>query len=548
MREVRTLRFFFFFSFEVTQSSYELKVENLTGARYIGRKDTQIKLRGQRIELGEVESHVKRCFSGSRNLAAELVTPKDGRHPFLAAFIEQKHNAAATPEHLFVTPSLSFVSAVAEAESRLADAVPSYMIPKFLPIAQMPLGATGKADRRRLRESAAALSQKEIEIFTTSLPQKKRMPISETETELQLIWARVLNLDVTSIGMDDSFFRLGGDSITAMQVSAHARASKFSITVPDIFHLKTIAELLANANTIQPSSMNHDEEVDIPFNLSPIQQFFFNSATREYNHFNQSFLVRIARKIEATALINALEIVVSQHSMLRARFSRSMGGQWSQAVTAEIKGSYRFLEHAVSSLEHATALMNISQKALNIERGPILAIDMITVNGFEQYLFLVVHHLVIDLVSWRIILGDLEELLKTGSLSLKPSLPFQTWSNLQAEHAQSHLEPEQAFPFDIPATPDDYWGLSGHQNTVRESLQRNFSVDQETTAILFGAANDAFKTQPVEILQAALLYSFVSTFQDRPAPTIFNEGHGREPWDNVIDPSGTVGCMYSPYP
>jgi hypothetical protein len=524
------------------------KAENLTGARYIGRKDTQIKLRGQRIELSEVESHVRRCFSSSRNLAAELVTPKDGRHPFLAAFIEPKHDAAVTPDHLFITPSPSFLSAVAEAESRLADEVPSYMIPRFLPIAQMPLGATGKVDRRRLRESAAALSQAEIEILTAVVPQKKRMPISEAETELQLIWARVLNLDVTSIGMDDSFFRLGGDSITAMQVSAHARACKLSITVPDIFRLKTIADLVTNANTIQPSSMNHDEEVDIPFNLSPIQQFFFDSAPREYNHFNQSLLVRIARKIEATALINALEIVIFQHSMLRARFSQSMGGQWSQAVTTEVKGSYRFHEHAVSSLEHATGPMNISQRALDIERGPILAIDMITVNGFEQYLFLVVHHLVVDLVSWRIILGDLEKLLKTGSSFLEPSLPFQAWSNLQAEHAQSHLEPEQAFPFDIPAIPNDYWGLSGHQNTVRESLQRTFSIDQETTAILFGVANDAFTTQPVEILQAALLYSFVSTFHDRPAPIIFNEGHGREPWDIVIDPSRTVGCTYFLYP
>lgn len=113
---------------------------------------------------------------------------------------------------LFLHPSPSFLLEVAKAESRLYDIVPSYMVPKFISIAKMPLGVTGKVDRHRLQESAAKLTREELQAYTDAPRQEKCLPSTEAEVALQLILARVLNMEATHIGMDDSFFRLGGDS------------------------------------------------------------------------------------------------------------------------------------------------------------------------------------------------------------------------------------------------------------------------------------------------------------------------------------------------
>ncbi|OJZ79483.1 hypothetical protein ASPFODRAFT_106992, partial [Aspergillus luchuensis CBS 106.47] len=234
--------------------------------------------------------------------------------------------------------------------------------------------------------------------------------------------------------------------------------------------------------------------------------------------------------------------------MLRARFSRADNGQWAQAVSAQVDGSYRYRCCQVASLDDARDILSASQRSLDLQHGPLLAADLIDVNGSQQYLFLVAHHLVIDLVSWRIILGDLEELLQTGKLSGVTPLPFQTWCRLQAEYSRDHLAPTTALPSSIPAAPRDYWGPVWHQNAYGDTISRDFTVSEELTTALFGAANDALQTQPVEIFQAALWHSFVQAFPDRPPPTIFNEGHGREPWDAAIDLSRTVGWFTTMWP
>ncbi|OJZ79694.1 hypothetical protein ASPFODRAFT_555216 [Aspergillus luchuensis CBS 106.47] len=351
-----------------------------------------------------------------------------------------------------------------------------------------------------------------------------------------------------SIGIDDSFFRLGGDSITAMQLSAHLRAAGFSTSVADIFDAKTISRLAPSLIQGHRRLPNTHDAVDTAFELSPIQQLFFELAPHGPNHFNQSFLVPVARPLGPGDLARALDLIVREHSMLRARFSRADNGQWAQAVSAQVDGSYRYRCCQVASLDDARDILSASQRSLDLQHGPLLAADLIDVNGSQQYLFLVAHHLVIDLVSWRIILGDLEELLQTGKLSGVTPLPFQTWCRLQAEYSRDHLAPTAALPSSIPAAPRDYWGPVWHKNAYGDTVRRGFTLSEELTTALFGPANDALQTQPVEIFQAALWHAFVHAFPDRPPPTIFNEGHGREPWDSAIDLSRTVGWFTTMWP
>ena len=143
------------------------------------------------------------------------MTPIDGRPAFLAAFIspgEKTPSIKALPEEILVSPSASFLLQVAEAEARLSELVPSYVMPKFIAVGQMPLGPTGKLDRHYLRDAIAAMSGEELRAFTAPLPKQRCMPSSEAEIALQHVFAEVLNISTTSIGVHDSFFRLGGDS------------------------------------------------------------------------------------------------------------------------------------------------------------------------------------------------------------------------------------------------------------------------------------------------------------------------------------------------
>ncbi|KFZ24453.1 hypothetical protein V502_01069 [Pseudogymnoascus sp. VKM F-4520 (FW-2644)] len=348
--------------------------------------------------------------------------------------------------------------------------------------------------------------------------------------------------------MDDSFYRLGGDSITAMQVSSQCQAEGITLTVPEIFRGKSISGLACCAVPAQQTVINKTETVDICFDLSPIQQMFFEAQPDGHKHYNQSFFLYLAREVQERDLVAAIEAVISQHSMLRARFTKTNSGEWAQMIKADVSGSYRFKKHRLAQRTEVALITTASQMCLDIEQGPLFAVDLINVDGDGQYLYLVAHHLMIDLVSWRIILGDLEELLRTGKLSGEKPLSFQIWCNLQTEYSRQHLTPTNALPFDIPPAPENYWSMNGHTNTYGEALQANFTVDKRLTKALLGDANKAFRSQPVEIFQAALLHSFAKVFKGRSPPTIFSEGHGREPWDPAIDPSRTVGWFTTIWP
>lgn len=245
---------------------------------FIGRKDSQVKLRGQRIELGEVEHHIRLCFPGVRDVVAELVTPVEaGRATFLVAFIwatwttqaacletENHSPVADDPEGFLAAPSGQFCDAILEAESRLHKAVPAYMVPAvFLPVVAMPLAKSGKTDRRRLRDHAAVLSWSAMEVYT-STGGRKREPATAAEVTLQQLWARVLKLSTENVAADDNFFRLGGDSISAMQMVAAAHADGLSLTVADIFHYPQLSRLSC---VLQKTSTSDPQSIAPPFSL-----------------------------------------------------------------------------------------------------------------------------------------------------------------------------------------------------------------------------------------------------------------------------------------
>ncbi|PHH66655.1 hypothetical protein CDD81_6492 [Ophiocordyceps australis] len=232
---------------------------------YMGRKDNQVKLRGQRLELGEVEQHLLECLPAAEQVIAEVVEPRDAE-PALAAYCFFRRDNETTCETRVLGPMESAMSAqFNDAETRMLCRVPGYMVPTlFLPLARVPLSTTGKADRRLLRELASSMSTRELKMYSKTAVQK-RPPSSSKERIIQRKASDVLRLVLDEVGMNDNFFQLGGDSIAAMKLAGAVRDSGFHVTVADIFSHPRLGDLAAR---LEKSDAGSAPKI-APFELLP---------------------------------------------------------------------------------------------------------------------------------------------------------------------------------------------------------------------------------------------------------------------------------------
>jgi non-ribosomal peptide synthase protein (TIGR01720 family) len=343
-----------------------------------------------------------------------------------------------------------------------------------------------------------------------------------------------------------------------MAVISRARKQGLVLTLHDILQSRSLKELAQTASSKAPASQREEKSGE-GFALSPVQRLYFQSSDsfKGAARFNQSMTVRISRRCEGEVLKRALKAVIGQHAMFRARFSTSSDGTWQQktaavssqpdsnpifsnSISQEVDESFRFRAHSVTDTRAMVPMIAESQNCLDPLNGPILAADLLNLRTGGQVLFLVAHHLCIDMVSWRIVLQDLEELVVSGSLSLDKALSFQSWCAMQTERAKTHDA-----TISLPFTPEKpnllYWGMQGSPNVYGDIKMESFTLSEDTTKFILDGCHSVFRTDTVDILLSAIIYSFGRTFTDRKVPTIYNEGHGREPWEADIDLSRTVG-------
>ena len=542
---------------------------------YVGRKDTQVKVRGQRVELSELEHHL--CIHESVDMGV-VVYPKSGplagKVTAVVAFTKQHGSEDETEQEDKEEEESKFSLGLlqgkqqqtAQVRQAMSDQLPSFMVPvAWLAVDSMPLNLSGKLDRARIVKWATNLDECVAqdalllgEVDGNAVDGSAQRAVTPTECILQDMCADILGTQPGKLSMARSFLNHGGDSITAIQLVSRCRARGMRLSVQDILKSQTLSQLALRVSNLQSSKVSREEKFDQVFPLSPIQRHFFCLSSDEaYNaQFNQSFLVKLTRNKSVADVARAVEILVRQHSMLRARFSIDDGGKWQQRVTAvDAQGSFLFNSYEIQGEQPRAqigSIISAGRTRMNIETGPMFAVDMFTVDdtsGMEeekagsQFLFLDAHHLVVDLVSWRILLSQLAELLDTGKLSSERAVPFQVWNRLQIEYAERELIPETTLPFELPPVDLDFWGIESGKNVWGDIETTQLKLDKKTTDLLLGDANYALQTEPVDLLIAGLLHSFRSVFPERAEqlPIVFNEGHGRQPWDADIDISGTVG-------
>ncbi|PSN60584.1 nonribosomal peptide synthetase 8 [Corynespora cassiicola Philippines] len=528
----------------------------------IGRKDTQVKLRGQRVELGEVEQHIHDAILASTQgcqekpilqIAAEVVRSEETKNVVLVAFVSLK----TEEEQSEADYQKAVRQLTADVSVRLEQQVPSYMIPvSYIPLPSIPTTITGKTDRVHLRATGARLWRE----FTTQNDQiETESSASEDPTErmLQQIWSEVLNLPIGTVPTTKGFTSLGGDSITAMQVVSRCRKQGVALTVADILLARTIRSLAPRCCSLPSTQQDFREDDDSTFvvayeqneesfELSPIQQRFFQIFPDGEDHFNQCFILEVDTSVSKHELQEALRAILDRHSMLRARYHRSSQGVWSQHVTPS--QPWDMAEYTVSRLSEAFSVAQEMQKQLSIVDGPVFSAVYFTVTDHKPLLLLSAHHLVIDLVSWRIVWRDLEDFIKHKRLLSVHGTSFRRWCKEQNRKSRDFV-PDSVLPFVIPTPNILFWGCSSEDQVRSNAIDSTMTLDSESSKLLMGGSNDAMRTEPLDIILGALAYSFGKSFPERSIPTMFLEGHGREALGHrVLDVSDTVGWFTTIHP
>ncbi|EGD94907.1 nonribosomal peptide synthetase [Trichophyton tonsurans CBS 112818] len=521
---------------------------------FVGRKDDQVKIRGQRVELGEIESVIRRAIQQpTLQIFVEAVQQASGTGNLtLVAFLalqgsqemdEDSHNT----EVQRVTEVLA---------SRLPQLLPSYMVPTmYFPLREIPMVTNDKTDRKRLRAMGKTLlsQAKSSAVGDKEMGNDDEEPLDGMQVILQNTWMSVLNLSREEASIDATFARLGGDSISAMQIVSQCRMHNIHLTVSDILLSRTIRNLAKVCRDVSsqenPSTPKLEEDSTALFDLSPIQRNFFATYPDGLNHYNQFFLLDLKNPVSRTSLEAAIQAIVLRHDMLRARFEKDLNTHtWKQRIAEYSTETFALAEHTMK--DHAAVGLESQrrQENMDIRNGPVFACDLFNLPTGNQMLLLSAHHLVIDLVSWRIIWADLEDHLQSRNLHSPQTLSFQAWCTYQARIGRT-LSPLLVLPYSIPEPQIGFWGVSPEENTYGQCKAVEVSFSSGVSSLLFGKSNDPLGTEGIDLILSALFHSFIHTFPERSTPAIWIEGHGREQFsEQPVDVSSTVGWFTSMYP
>ena len=485
--------------------------------RYVGRADEQIKIRGYRIELGEVQTALAAIGGVTRAaVIAREDRPGDKR---LVGYV----TGAVDP---------------AEVRADLAERLPGYLVPAAVVLLpELPLTTSGKLDVRALPAPEYTAGQ-------------YRAPESPVEETLVGIYADVLGLD--RVGIDESFFELGGDSILAMQVAARARAAGLTCRPRDVFVEQTVGRLASVVESIDDPGVI-DEGIG-PVVPTPIMRWF-GDVRGPIEQFNQTLVIQAPSGATAADVPVLLQALIDHHAMLRLRAARDDAGQWQLQVPRESIDARDCLQILDQLTEGA---VTSARSALDPAAGVMVRALWATA---ENQLALIVHHLAVDGVSWRILLEDINIAWGQHSAGMPVALPstgtsFQRWAALLTDHAQRPDVLGQlpawrqvtAIPATLPAVQPDV-------DTYATAGRLSATLDAEHTRVLLGEAPAAFHAGVQDILLIGFALA-VAEFLATPGESIGIdvEGHGRyeelagleERTD--LDLSRTVGWFTSKYP
>lgn len=466
--------------------------------QFMGRSDHQVKLRGQRIEPGEIAA----VLTGFSEIRQALVCVVEER---LVAYLIGE---SLTDAHL---------------AEKLGKQLPDYMVPAaYVWLAEFPLNANGKLDRAAL-----------------PLPQHERSsdrvaPRSEVESQLLEIWAGVLGLDPVQVCVvSDNFFQLGGDSILSIQVIARAHALGLQLTPRQLFANQTIAQLAGVA--VQIEDQQAQEQVTGTAPLTPIQSQFLISDQVNHSHFNMAFMFQVPSDLDLVKMEQCLQAVYAHHDGLRGRFEQ-VDSRINMAFAEDIPPlEVVDLSQLQKTVQQHTLTSHAAkaQSSLDITQGPLSRVIYYRL-GDSALFFWIIHHLLVDAVSWRILAEDLETVWQHGAQALPPKTSsLKQWATRLADQGPQYFSEDFAVFQNRTCISPRFLMEPG---SFGETRSHQFALDTTLSERLIQAGP---RTNTKEILLAGLARTLRVPGHEHLLVDV--EHHGREDLFEDVNLSRTVG-------
>ena len=496
---------------------------------YLGRADFQVKIRGFRIELGEIEAA----------LAA---------HPAVREVTVLAREDAPGQKRLvgYLVCADGQAPTVGDLRAFLKDRLPEYMVPStFVLLGDMPLTSSGKVNRRALPAPEAAPGAETGADFIA--------PRSPAEETLCRIWAGILRLP--EVGIHDNFFELGGDSILSIQVVARALQAGLHLTPRQLFQHQTVAELAAVAGA-KRAVVAEQGPVTGTAPLTPVQRWWRELDPRKPHHWNQSIFLEVDGRLDPVALEQAASALLDHHDALRLRLA---GGEQVfsppgfPAEVLHINLAALAGDEQTAALEQAAAEV---QGTLDLDRGPVVRVALFDLGvGRAARLLVVIHHLAVDGISWRILLEDLWTAYSQASRGEVISLPKKTtsakrWAELLLDRARSsEAMREEAYWTGHASRASARLPVDHAEGANTEGSARSITVtlSEEETEALLRKVPEAYQTQINDVLLTAFTQA-MSAWTGSTNARFDLEGHGREDLFEGVDLTRTVGWFTTVYP
>lgn len=478
---------------------------------YLGRIDDQVKVNGFRVEFGEIESAAL-GYAGVLQAAASV---KNGR---IVLYYTEKGTEKEPDEN--------------KLHIKMSETLADYMMPAlFVRLDKMPSTPSGKIDRRALPEPA---------VFRTT---PFTEPVTSTQKTVVLCLKKVLGVSC-DIGIYDNFFELGGDSIKAIRLVSLLRDKGLTVSVSDVMKGRTpemIAELAEEGDSLPKLSQ---EPIDGPVGNAPITLYFNELKLPLPAHFNQCVCLECKKEPEKDLLQKSLDAILFQHDMLRA-FVRG-GELFIRKPPCNIKIHC----YECEDKNEMSSICSKHQSGIDMEQGLFAAILFHAQNRW--YLVFIAHHLIIDALSWRIIISDLESAYGQCLNGKDPQLPLKTNTYRDYVNACQHFSDSYALSLEIPYWKSVKEKMLRHPVSIENDYSRDFktlgrTMDMEKTSRLLHADFKKIYADIDDVLLTAVSRSYVRIWQTDSVSFQF-EGHGREDIGEELIIDRTVGWFTSIYP
>lgn len=492
---------------------------------YIGRIDNQVKIRGYRIELGEIERYLieNECVKD----AVAVVKEDSSGNKMINAYVISKR-----------------VISESKLKEWLLKFLPQYMIPtNFISLKEIPLTLNGKVNYALL--PGPQIIEKEFIKYQTLV-----------EKELVKSMEEILGID--NISMNNNYYQLGGDSIKAIQISSKLKSLGFNLKVKDILNHDSIEEIAASieesdetvGKVIQDRSVGQIE-------ITPIVEWFFNQKFSNENFYNQQILLEYKEKFDFNKVISAISKLIEHHDALRINYDRRINKLYYNNKNYNDMNIFKYFDLSqYSYMDQCNSMKDLAEKAnssIDIENNSLFNVVMMDLGQNKQALLLTAHHLIVDGVSWRVILEDLISILKQLDEGREVNLPLKThsykeWSEALQTYSKNDFSDEV-----------DYW------NTIlNKEISYNVDYDKEVDSVesynilseemneeilrkLIEKSNEIYNIKFNEVLIIGLVIT-LNKLTKKDEIIIELEGHGREGINEEIDVSRTVGWFTSIYP